>query len=266
MSKIKVGQERRSAERNNAFTLIELLVVIAIIAILAAILFPVFARARENARRASCQSNLKQIGLATMQYNQDYDERMFSNAWATLLQPYAKSTQIFSCPSADAFLAYGANNQETQSGPGPLPYHGAYGLNDTNFGGNYPGETFHETIFSFGYSITKFQAPSQTILFGDEQPTASGVVNPNAYPGYGPSAYGDAGGQVLNILYNVSLPSDYPTSSDHLGDSGNNQGRFVGRHFNGANWAFADGHVKWISIKQVIAPTPSYKYFTVVAY
>src|SRR5476649_2802466 len=69
----------RRAERTQhagAFTLIELLVVIAIIAILAAILFPVFARARENARRASCQSNLKQIGLGITQYCQDYDERM----------------------------------------------------------------------------------------------------------------------------------------------------------------------------------------------
>src|SRR5690606_6779733 len=66
--------ENSGAKRG--FTLIELLVVIAIIAILAAILFPVFARARENARRASCQSNLKQIGLGLMQYTQDYDERL----------------------------------------------------------------------------------------------------------------------------------------------------------------------------------------------
>lgn len=96
-----VGNKTRTA-----FTLIELLVVIAIIAILAAILFPVFGRARENARRASCQSNLKQIGLGIMQYTQDYDEtlpRRFTgqeaNSWRRTTFPYTKSTQLFSCPS-----------------------------------------------------------------------------------------------------------------------------------------------------------------------
>ena len=104
----KMQSQSRIVRRG--FTLIELLVVIAIIAILAAILFPVFARARENARRASCQSNLKQIGLGVIQYAQDYDEKLpRSYADATTrpagdtvfnqIQPYLKSTQILRCPS-----------------------------------------------------------------------------------------------------------------------------------------------------------------------
>jgi prepilin-type N-terminal cleavage/methylation domain-containing protein len=96
------------SRKNRGFTLIELLVVIAIIAILAAILFPVFARARENARRASCQSNLKQIGLGLLQYTQDYDETLppaghFNTSpqiWVWMdLDPYIKSQQLWKCPS-----------------------------------------------------------------------------------------------------------------------------------------------------------------------
>jgi len=91
------------------FTLIELLVVIAIIAILAAILFPVFARTRAKARQASCQSNLKQIGLAILMYIQDYDEQFPGHTggpssawdWPVALVPYCKNAQIFHCPSAD---------------------------------------------------------------------------------------------------------------------------------------------------------------------
>ncbi len=112
-----------------AFTLVELLVVIAIIAILAGILFPVFARARENARRASCQSNLRQIGLGLIQYSQDYDEVLIADwygssvvlgpgdtlspskypdvsyKWEDAAFPYVKSEQIFNCPSATSNAA-----------------------------------------------------------------------------------------------------------------------------------------------------------------
>ncbi|RYX83118.1 DUF1559 domain-containing protein [bacterium] len=103
--------QRTSSLKYLGFTLIELLVVIAIIAILAAILFPVFARARENARRSSCQSNLKQVGLSFMQYAQDYDEVQpfddlgsvdgvsWSGIWMYRMQPYIKSYQILRCPS-----------------------------------------------------------------------------------------------------------------------------------------------------------------------
>jgi prepilin-type N-terminal cleavage/methylation domain-containing protein len=102
------------------FTLIELLVVIAIIAILAAILFPVFAKAREKARQASCLSNVKQIQLAILQYAQDYDETLpYASAWGNPVQnwyiyldPYMKNSQVLKCPSyASATIGYGWNYQ-----------------------------------------------------------------------------------------------------------------------------------------------------------
>ena len=93
--------------KRHGFTLIELLVVIAIIAILAAILFPVFAKAREKARQTSCANNEKQMGTAIMQYTQDYDEKYPGRyegwnewmSWKELIQPYIKNRQVYQCPS-----------------------------------------------------------------------------------------------------------------------------------------------------------------------
>ena len=115
MSRPVLSSRRAALPRASAFTLIELLVVIAIIAILAAILFPVFAQARDKARSASCLSNMKQLGLAEMQYMQDYDATVHELAsggfvgnaggvnklWSELLQPYAKSKRIMVCPSGE---------------------------------------------------------------------------------------------------------------------------------------------------------------------
>lgn len=140
------------------FTLIELLVVIAIIAILAAILFPVFARAREKARQTSCLSNVKQIILGVMMYAQDYDEVLIPGAlpfqqpveapatadeWHELLQPYLKNQQILRCPSAkNSFPGYGWNYQE--------------------FGYYYAD---HGT--GWCTALAQIEAPAETILIGD---------------------------------------------------------------------------------------------------
>src|SRR5688572_351624 len=110
-TRMRVHARRPPSIQQQGFTLIELLVVIAIIALLAAILFPVFARARENARRTSCQSNLKQIGLGIAQYVQDFDDKMprsfygaFTDSdmvanykWMDAIMPYVKNEQVFTC-------------------------------------------------------------------------------------------------------------------------------------------------------------------------
>lgn len=123
--------------KNRGFTLIELLVVIAIIAILAAIIFPVFARAREKARQTACVSNLKQIGTALTMYTADYDGTYTRGqywpwtgeyTWINAVEPYVKNENIFRCPSARGALGYGYNI--TYWGAGDA-YDGMHGINDT---------------------------------------------------------------------------------------------------------------------------------------
>jgi prepilin-type N-terminal cleavage/methylation domain-containing protein/prepilin-type processing-associated H-X9-DG protein len=204
----------------SGFTLIELLVVIAIIAVLAAILFPVFARARENARRASCQSNLKQIGLAVVQYTQDYDEKypmhnpddpIGYNAivwdyatstrlnWNDAIQPYLKNWQIYRCPSAPKNSTYPPNGNSSSS----------YMGNGVVF--RRPGTAQIDSAVS----VAVIPETSKTILVHEAANASNqSAVNPR---------------KALNDTF-FYCPLD--VSHDLM-------------HFDGGNLLFCDGHVKW---------------------
>ena len=205
------GQPARPSRRG--FTLIELLVVIAIIAILAAILFPAFARARENARRASCQSNLKQIGLGYLQYTQDYDERFphldtldssvadfmdpasRDNPYKSI-QPYLKSTQIYSCPSA-------LTDNETL-------------VSDTSY---------YENGVITGRAQSAILTSATIVLLHE---------NPKKTKSYGqrPSSSTSVGGTPGSLYaYYQYAPGGVP--------------QYDIRHFDGSNYLFCDGHVKF---------------------
>ncbi|MEO6907312.1 MAG: DUF1559 domain-containing protein, partial [Abditibacteriaceae bacterium] len=167
---------RGVTNRRKGFTLIELLVVIAIISILAAILFPVFARARENARRTACMSNLKQIGLGIQMYVQDYDERFPLVAvngpvsintstgastypaiigWSDALQPYIKNIQIYQCPSDST---YGTIN-----GINPKPYNYGY----TDYWYNSRLCINNGSGVNTGINIAQLTYPANTVSNGD---------------------------------------------------------------------------------------------------
>jgi prepilin-type N-terminal cleavage/methylation domain-containing protein/prepilin-type processing-associated H-X9-DG protein len=213
------------------FTLIELLVVIAIIAILASILFPVFARARENARRSSCTSNLKQIMLGVMQYTQDYDEKypMGYNVagghyygWMQMVQPYLKSTQIFQCPSDSNKTVPGLL---TTTMPGMTPaFHSSYAVN----------EGFrHIDSPPFTTALAEVAQPATTMYLSD-----AGTQVATAAPWVTPTSPVKAASW---LLVDVATPGSGPLAQGTANE--NCAGPSV-RHLETGNVAFADGHVK----------------------
>lgn len=153
------------------FTLIELLVVIAIIAILAAILFPVFAKAREKARQITCASNLKQMGLAFFMYNADYDETYVTNPyWKSKLQPYIRNTQINYCPS---------RRNKPWAPSEPMPWYYGQGYNC----GIPPGRGSAVVAGFVGRTEAAIRAPASKILVAEWDRCNAGppAGNPGLY-------------------------------------------------------------------------------------
>lgn len=249
-----VSQRRKDGQ--SAFTLIELLVVIAIIAVLAAILFPVFAQARDKARQTACLNNQKQLGLGLMQYIQDWDESVPADiqngmrGFGAKVYPYIKSVGVFACPNDQSpdppvrgnppvpgvRISYAANSNIGT-------YQGAGGGNNAtpaitdlkNPAKSIvlaeivdPGQYLAPSDFSNGIADT----PS-TNGFGKPQPNWASTTNP------GWACYNDIG--------NPGLRPWVPTTA----------GGWVlsekGRHMNGANFVFFDGHAKWLPSTAVSA-------------
>ncbi len=217
---------------NRAFTLIELLVVIAIIAILAAILFPVFAQAREKARQTTCSSNERQLGISFMQYAQDFDEALpFSKGdspWTTAVQPYLKSIQVYRCPS-DTRTDWAENLTEMSAALSVGKRRTSYTVN----GYFVPGEAKAEHGGNFAEMAT-VQKPASVILFAEGAELLAPTNTPWNQVYFHAHLWG-------NGVSNARWDEDKQLPLDAV----------VNRHTGGFNAGFADGHIKFVKWSQV---------------
>ncbi|HEY3330896.1 MAG TPA: DUF1559 domain-containing protein [Capsulimonadaceae bacterium] len=256
-SRTKQHVALKQNQTNQAFTLIELLVVIAIIAILAAILFPVFAQAREKARQTSCASNLKQIGLGMLQYTQDYDETLtpasmdrdvspnvWYENWDSLIYPYVKSTGVFFCPDQSKVLA-GAPKLNPLH-PGTLVGDSIdYAINTAYFDKGTPrGPAAYPNTGERSTVMKDVIRPEQTIWVGDSM---SSWPSPYRLVGWSDSdkpIITDSGDGNFTILSSVAnAPGVRP-------DLGGLHARHQGR----VNILWCDGHVKLVDPKFLLTP------------
>jgi prepilin-type N-terminal cleavage/methylation domain-containing protein/prepilin-type processing-associated H-X9-DG protein len=242
----------RSASRRtsaSAFTLIELLVVIAIIAILAAILFPVFAQAREAARSTSCLSNTKQIALGQLMYAQDYDEtvipweivnrntstlaQQLDGVWTTTIQPYLKNQQLLFCPSFNAALTANAMNQPDCDGAGSssgwVPPNTTGGFHNDGYLAHY-GIAFHNVGGSCTQSDPHVYYPGTDNTYNE---TLAGIVSTARTANIGDSFTIIRGSNLSPGGLRISTAFGCEARYRHKGSGG--------------NFSFLDGHSKYIN-------------------
>ncbi len=226
---------------------------IAIIAILAAILFPVFSAAREKARQTACLSNLKQVGLGALLYAQDYDENMplterggdiddaHEYYWGDMINPYTKNWQMLQCPSANQPIAFktGVTTYSQQ-----WSYN--YGINDvtdsmdacTPSGGNGPDSPACRHIGVAGQPLAAISYPASTILIADNLPASgdTGDVSTGTAPSVNP-------GDLAHSRHEINWQLGH-RDNRYLQVDGQSQDGYP-RHSDGFVYVLADGHSKW---------------------